>query len=216
MSEQSTRCVVGEVRLGFARTLTTPEVKQNQKTGDEYTSYGCTLYIPKTDKALLDKLRGAFNAAKEKDKSKFGNTTVIKSPFLDGDEVLKDGDIGGEQSEGVKRFGKDPQAAGHYLLRVNTYTQPDLVKKVAGKFVKLEKNEVYSGMWAYVSLNAAGYPAIDGGKPGVKFYLGNVCKTRDDTPLGGGSVSASDEFADMDVPECAAGQAPGEQDDFLM
>lgn len=41
----------------------------------------------------------------------------------------------------------------------------------------------YSGMWARVKVRAKAYPSIDGGEPGVKFWLQSVQKIADDAPF---------------------------------
>ena len=77
--------------------------------------------------------------------------------------------------------------------------------------VDLAPQDIYSGMYARVTLNFYGYKNR---KTGVGCGLGNVMKTREGEPLGGGASAASD-FADVGQavaqPNYAAPVAPAAQ-----
>jgi len=88
----------------------------------------------------------------------------------------------------------------------------------------IEPKEIYSGMFCRISLSC--YCWEYGGKKGISFGLGNIQKTRDGDPLGGGGVRADKEFDawtndDDDVkaegkknPPEADAEYDGEDDDF--
>lgn len=109
--------------------------------------------------------------------AKFGgkkpNKATIKLPLRDGDTERDD--------EAYK---------GHYYINANSTTPPQIVDK----YVKpiLDRNEVYSGCYARVSLNF--YAFNSNGNKGVACGLGNIQKIRDGESLGGRS-SATDDFS---------------------
>lgn len=120
-----------------------------------------------------------IDAAIEEGVAKFGgkkpNKAAIKLPLRDGDTERDD--------EAYK---------GHYFINANSTTPPQIVDK----YVKpiLDRNEVYSGCYARVSLNF--YVFNSNGNKGVACGLGNIQKIRDGESLGGRS-SATDDFSTM-------------------
>ena len=118
-----------------------------------------------------------IDAAIEEGVAKFGgkkpNKAAIKLPLRDGDTERDD--------EAYK---------GHYFINANSTTPPQIVDK----YVKpiLDRNEVYSGCYARVSLNF--YAFNSNGNKGVACGLGNIPKLRDGESLGGRS-SATDDFS---------------------
>lgn len=84
----------------------------------------------------------------------------------------------------------DEAYKGHYFINANSTTPPQIVDK----YVKpiLDRNEVYSGCYARVSLNF--YAFNSNGNKGVACGLGNIQKIRDGESLGGRS-SATDDFS---------------------
>jgi hypothetical protein len=119
----------------------------------------------------------------------------FNSPFLD---AFK-------KSKTEKNPAGDEWMKGWTLIRLDSLTKPQVVE-ANGKLIGDDYSGVYAGRWAFVTMNPAAYPAIDGGKPGVKFYLGNVQLLDHDERLGGGRPAAEDEFAP--VPGVAEGKAP--------
>ena len=109
--------------------------------------------------------------------AKFGgkkpNKAAIKLPLRDGD-IERD----------------DEAYKGHYFINANSTTPPQIVDK----YVKpiLDRNEVYSGYYARVSLNF--YAFNSNGNKGAACGLGNLQKIRDGESLGGRS-SATDDFS---------------------
>lgn len=160
--------------------------------------YTVSLLIPKTaDISLLQKAAQAaaveeHGAEKVKAWMEMGK---FNSPFLDAFKA----------SRTEKNPGGDERMKDFILIRTDSLERPGIVES-DGKSIGDNFSGVYSGRWAFVTLNASAYPAIDGGKPGVKFYLGNIQLLDHDERLGGGRPSAEDEFEA--VPGIASESAP--------
>jgi hypothetical protein len=71
---------------------------------------------------------------------------------------------------------------------------------------ELAPQDIYSGMYARVTINFFGYARA--GKRGIGCGLGNVMKTRDGEPLAGGASAAAD-FAGIAADGAAMGATPG-------
>ena len=139
--------------------------------------YSVSVLIPKSDTETVKAINDAIDAAIEEGVAKFGgkkpNKAAIKLPLRDGDTERDD--------EAYK---------GHDFIEANRTTPPQIVDK----YVKpiLDRNEVYSGCYARVSLNF--YAFNSNGNKGVACGLGNIRKVRDGESLGGRS-SATDDFS---------------------
>ena len=138
--------------------------------------YSVSVLIPKTDKETINAINAAIDAAIEEGIAKFGgkkpNKAAIKLPLRDGD-VERD----------------DDAYKGHYFINANSNTPPQIVDKAVRPI--LDRNEVYSGCYARVSLNFFAFNS--NGNKGVACGLGNIQKIKDGEPLGGKS-SAADDF----------------------
>lgn len=147
--------------------------------------YSVSVLIPKEDKKTIEAINKAIDAAITEGIAKFGgkkpNKAAIKLP-------LRDGDIERE----------DDAYKGHFFLNANSTTAPQIVDKSVNPI--LDRNEVYSGCYARVSLNF--YAFNSNGNKGVACGLGNIQKIKDGEPLGGKS-NAADDFTTI------------EDDDFL-
>ena len=194
-----TKCLTGEVRLSYVH-LSQPYVNPNQPGAEP--KYTVTLLIPKSDKATFDDLAAAFNAAADAAvTSKWGGVRppVIAPVIHDGDGVRTDGTPYGEECKGC------------WVLTASTKQKPQVVGQ-DNVNCELAPQDIYSGMYARVTVNFFGY--LNSGKKGVGCGLGNVMKTRDGEPLGGGA-SAQVDFAGVGaapgeaVPAGGATQAPG-------
>ncbi|WP_200813127.1 DUF2815 family protein [Helcococcus massiliensis] len=178
---RKTKVVTGEVRLSYVNLW---EPKASLAGGKE--KYSASVIIPKSDKKTLEAIQKAIDAAIEEGIGKFGgkkpNPKTIKLPLRDGDEERDD--------EAYKNS---------YFLNANSITQPQIVDRRVQPIV--ETSEIYSGIYARVSLNF--YAFNTNGNKGVAVGLGNVQKLRDGDPLGG-RTNASDDFDSLD-----------EEDDFL-
>ncbi|WP_099332506.1 DUF2815 family protein [Actinomyces minihominis] len=171
MATTDTRIVTGEVRLSYANIW---EPKSIQGGAPKYS---VSLIIPKSDQATLTAINRAIDAAIEAGIAKFGgkkpNKAALKLPLRDGD-VEKD----------------DPAYAGAMFLNANSKTPPQIVDENVAPI--LDRAEVYSGCYGRVSLSF--YAFNTNGNKGIACGLGNIQKTRDGEPLGGGHVSAADDF----------------------
>lgn len=137
--------------------------------------YSVSVLIPKEDKKTIEAINKAIDAAITEGIAKFGgkkpNKATIKLPLRDGD---------------VER--EDDAYKGHFFLNANSTTAPQIVDKSVNPI--LDRNEVYSGCYARVSLNF--YAFNSNGNKGVACGLGNIQKIKDGEPLGGKSNAADD------------------------
>ena len=175
-----TKVLTGEVRLSYAHLN---EPYANTSIPGAKKRYSVTLLIPKTDIATKADIDSAIKAAYEAgvaDKWK-GMRPQLSSPLIwDGDGKRKGGDD----------FG--PECKGHWVITANTpndQRKPQVVD-ISNINVELAPKDVYSGMYARVTLNFFSFS--QGGNKGVGCGLGNVMKTRDGEPLSGGASAASD------------------------
>ncbi len=172
-----TKSLTGEVRLSYAH-LSQPYANPNQPNAKP--KYSVTLLIPKTDAATINDLTAAFNAAaQEAVNKKWGGVRPpnIASVIHDGDGVRTDGTPYGEECK------------GHWVLTASSEQKPQVVD-ISNINCELAPQDVYSGMYARVTVNFFGYNTA--GKKGVGCGLGNVLKVRDGEPLSGGASAASD------------------------
>lgn len=165
----ATKVVTGKVRLSYVN-LFTPRVGPNG--GD--AKYSVCVLIPKTDKATLDKIKAAIEAAKEAGKANWGGKIPagVKTP-------LRDGDTERDSAE----------YKGHYFINANSKQKPGVVD--AQLNAVMDASEVYSGAYGRVSLNFYAYN--QSGNKGVGAGLQNVQKLADGEPLSGRS-RAEDDF----------------------
>lgn len=168
-----TKVVTGVVRLSYVNIFE-PVVKNGKE------KFSTTLLIPKKDKATLDKIRAAQEAAAVK---KWPNKRPAKLAY-----TLHDGD-GPRPSDG-EAFGAE--CKGHFVLSVASNEKPGVIDSASNPI--LDKFEVKSGDYARVSINAYGFEAE--GKKGVSFGLQNIMKVRDGESLSGRS-RAEDDFKDF-------------------
>lgn len=175
-----TKVLTGEVRLSYCH-LNEPSLRKDAAPGEK-PRYSVTLLIPKTDVATKADIDSAIKAAYEDgvaNKWK-GLRPEMASPLIwDGDGRRKGGD----------EFG--PECKGHWVITANTpdNTRKPQVVDISNINVELAPKDVYSGMYARVTLNFFSYSR---GNKGVGCGLGNVMKTRDGEPLSGGASAASD------------------------
>ena len=139
--------------------------------------YSVSVLIPKDDKETIKAINDAVDAAIEEGIAKFGgkkpNKAAIKLPLRDGDTERE-----------------DEAYAGHWFINANSQTAPQIVDKAVKPI--LDRDEVYSGCYARVSLNF--YAFNSNGNKGIACGLGNIQKIRDGESLGGRS-SAADDFS---------------------
>lgn len=183
------KVLTGEVRLSYVHLI---EPRTN-KPGDD-PKYSATLLIPKTDFATKADIDASIQAAAQDAVSKVWNGAAplqLKVPIYDGDGVRQSGEPFGEECR------------GHWVMSASTFNKPQVVG-IQNINQELPPREVYSGMYARVTVRFFGYS--NSGNKGVGCGLGNVMKTRDGEPLSG-SASAAADFAGI-------GQAGGAAADF--
>lgn len=165
----ATKVITNIVRLSYANIWEPKSING----GDE--KYSVSLIIPKTDIKTLDAVNAAIDAAIKEGITKFGgkipNKAAIKIPLRDGDTERDD--------EAYK---------GAYFVNANSKTAPQVVDRDVNPII--DKNEVYSGCFARVSINF--YAFNSNGNRGVACGLGNIQKIRDGESLGGGYTAEQD------------------------
>ena len=174
-----TKVLTGEVRLSYVN-LTTPRAAQ---LGQE-AKYSVTLLIPKTDAATKANIDSSIEAAAQDAQGKLWNgirPPVLPVPIHDGDGVRENGTPYG------------PECKGCWVMTASTKIKPQVVHQ-SDVNTELAPQDIYSGVYARVTINFFGY--LNAGKKGVGCGLGNVMKTRDGEPLAGGASAAAD-FAEV-------------------
>lgn len=174
-----TKVLTGEVRLSYAN-LTAPRAAQQ---GGE-AKYSVTLLIPKTDTATYQNILSSIESAAQDAQSKLWNGVrppVLPAPLHDGDGVRESGVPYGDECKGC------------WVMTASSKNKPQVVHQ-SDVNTELAPQDIYSGMYARVTVNFFGYAS--NGKRGVGCGLGNVMKTRDGEPLAGGA-SASSDFAEV-------------------
>ena len=133
---------------------------------------------------MIEQIEDAIEEAKEYGKTaKWGGKIPrnLKIAFQDGDDTDID---------------KYPENEGHFLLNARSKKKVGLVD--IDRQPILDADEIYSGCWAYISVTSFAY---DNESKGVSFFLNNIMKARDDERFGGGSVSAEEDFGDIEVED---------------
>ena len=171
----TTKVVTGIVRLSYANVWEPASINGSKP------KYSVSLIIPKSDSKTIADINAAIDAAIQEGAAKFGgkipNKAALKLPLRDGD-IERD----------------DEAYKGSYFVNANSTTAPEVVDRSLQRI--LDRNEVYSGCYARVSINF--YAFNSNGNRGVACGLGNIQKVRDGEPLGG-KTSAADDFAtDLD------------------
>ena len=182
--EQTTKVVTGKVRFSYVAVF-------QPKAMDEKSEpkYSVSIIIPKSDKATLDRINKAIEAAKVAGKAKLADKTGkipanIKVPLRDGDTDRPD----------------DEAYADSFFINASSNRRPGVVDAQLNEIITPE--DFYSGCYGRASINF--YAFNTNGNKGIACGLNNLQKLRDGEPLGGKS-RAEDDFADMD----------DDDDDFL-
>ena len=168
-----TKVVFGPCRLSFTHVF-----NKYSPNGEGDGKYMTNVLIPKSEKKTIKALEQAIEAAKKAGVvSKWGGKEPKKLdiPLHDGDD--KDDDV----------------YQDHFYINAKCKTRPGVVDKSKNPIV--DEEEMYSGVWAFVSVTFYAYDAS--GNRGVACGLNNLMKFKDDDHLGG-RVSADSDFADID------------------
>lgn len=177
-TEQSTKVVIGPVRLSYLHVWEAAAIEEGQEK-----KYSASIIIPKSDKPMIKKINDAIEAAKQAGKSsKFGGKIPgnLKLPLRDGDEERPD----------------DDAYAKSMFLNASAKSKPGIVDKDRNPI--LQQDEVYSGCYGFVSITF--YPFDKAGNRGIAVGLNHIMKTKDGEPLGGRSTAEND-FADILVDD---------------
>lgn len=171
----ATRVITGKARLSFPHLFEpwASDPKDSPK-------YSVMVLIPKSDTVTIQKLREAENEVKDEKKDVWGGKipSNLKSSIHDGDA----------ESEDHERF---PERKGHWYFTANSSAKyrPGVVDRSVQPI--LDQSEVYSGVYAKVSVTAFAYNTR--GNQGVGLGLNNVQVLGGGDNLGGG-LSAAAEF----------------------
>jgi hypothetical protein len=174
MAMNATKVVTGKVRLSYAH------VWEPVSINDSKPKYSVSLVIPKSDKETIKKINAAVDAAIEEGIAKFGgkkpNKAALKLPLRDGDTERDD--------EVYKNC---------FFVNANSTTAPQIVDRSVQPI--LDREEVYSGCYARVSINFYAYNT--NGNKGIACGLGNIQKIADGEALGG-RTTAKDDFSSIE------------------
>jgi hypothetical protein len=190
--KQPTQVVTGQVRLTFPHLFQ----KYANQPGQE-PKYSVTMLLPKTDVATKANIDAAINAAIEMGISKSWNgqrPAKINLSIHDGDGVRPNGE----------QFG--PECKGHWVFTASSKNAPEVVSYPSLEKI-LNESEIYSGVYALVSLNFFSYASS--GNKGIGIGLNNVAKVADGEPLGGRTTAAND-FAGVAAQPQQGYQAPSQ------
>ena len=170
------RVVTGKVRLSYVHLF---EPYAQDSKGE--LKYSAVVLVPKGDTETMQRINQAIAEARlEGVKGEWKTEPpVVNIPVYDGDGVNANGNP------------FPPECKGHWVFTASAKTdyKPEVVDAQLNPI--LDRSQIYSGIYARVSLNT--YPYDYFGKKGVGIGLGNVQKVADGTPLGGGK-SAADDF----------------------
>ena len=184
---QDGRVVSPECRLIYP-VLAEPKTSKFKPDADP--KYSVIMLWPKS--VDLTALGAICDAAA---KSKWGDPLpkTLEFPFNDGDQKDRE----------------DYQ--NHWYARASSRFQPQVVD--CNRQPVIDYRDVYSGVYALVSLTAwtSGGPGTPF-TPRVNFNLGNILVTRNGDRVGGQSVSADQDFANVTVPQNAEPLAAQSQD----
>ena len=159
--------------------------------------FSVTLLIPKSNPNIKQELDAAMNAAAEVGVNAKWNgvrPARIESVVHDGDGVRPSGEPFGEECRGC------------WVVTASSKNKP-YVCGADNVNCELAPTDIYSGMYARVSINFYAYNSA--GKRGVGCGLRAVMKTRDGEPLSNSVVTAA-EFAGVGGVQPQAGYTPGQ------
>ena len=152
--------------------------------------YSVSLIIPKSDKATVQKIRSAIEAAYKEGEGKLkGNgksvpaLASLRSPLRDGDIDRPD----------------DAAYANAFFVNANSASAPGIVD--ADRLPVLNRSEVYSGVYGRASITFYAYNS--NGNRGIACGLQNLQLIRSGEPLGG-RASAESDFATDDEDDYLA------------
>lgn len=171
--------VFGPCRLSYTHLFS----KYSPDGDPDNGKYMTSVLIPKDEKETVKALKDAIEAAKRTGMvSKWGGKEPKKLdlPLRDGDTDKEDDDV----------------YANHFFINAKATTRPGVIDRDKSPIV--DEEEMYSGVWAVVSVTF--FPYDVSGNRGVAVGLNNVMKFKDGERLGGRSSAESD-FAEIDMED---------------
>ena len=172
---KESKVIFGPCRLSYTHVFN----RYNPDGPQEEGKFMTNVLIPKDEKETIEAIKKAIEEAKKAAiVSKWGGKEPKKldMPLRDGDE--KD----------------DENYDGMLFVNAKSNTRPGIVDRK--KVPIVDEEEVYSGVWAIVSVTFFGYDK--NGNKGVACGLNNIMKFKDDEHFGG-RVSAESDFGDVDL-----------------
>lgn len=169
------KVIFGPCRLSYTHVFNRYNPDGDQADG----KYMTNVLIPKDEKETIEAINKAIAEAKKQAiVSKWGGKEPKKldMPLRDGDE--KD----------------DENYEGHLFINAKSNTRPGIVDRK--KVPIVDEEEVYSGVWAIMSVTFFGYDK--NGNKGVACGLNNIMKFKDDEHFGG-RISAESDFGNVDL-----------------
>lgn len=177
-----TKVITNKVRLSFVN-LIEPKAFEGQEP-----KYSCMLLIPKKDKETLGAIEKAIDNAFKADGGQ-----KLKGVKRENVKItLRDGDLEMDTDE-------HPEFEGMMFINVSAKNKPGLVDKYKNKIEGINAaDEVYSGVYAIVSINFYAYNTS--GNKGISAGLNNVMVVAKGEFLGG-RASAESDFADIEFDD---------------
>ena len=172
------KVVFGPCRLSYTHVF----AKYAPDGDTDNGKYMTNVLIPKDEAETIKAIEEAIEAAKKSaivSKWNGKEPKKLDMPLRDGDE--KDDDDVYEDK---------------FYLNAKSTARPGIVDK--HKVPIVDEEEMYSGVWAIVSVTFFGYDVS--GNRGVAVGLNNLMKFKDDEHLGG-RVSAEADFSEIDNEE---------------
>ena len=172
-----TKVVFGPCKLSYTHVFN----KYSSDGADEKGKYQTNVLIPKNEKETVKALQAAIEAAKKAAiVSKWGGKEPkkLEMPLHDGDDK------------------NDEIYEDMWYVNAKSNTRPGIVDKDMNPIT--DEEEIYSGVWCYVSVSFFGYDA--NGNRGIACGLNHLMKFKDDYKLGGRESVESD-FGDLDFDD---------------
>lgn len=180
----------GVVRLSYTHLF-----KPCARDASQEPKYSTTILVPKIDITTKQAIDVAIETAKRTgaaEKFQGAIPPILATPVHDGD--------GRRPSNGLP-FGDE--CKGHWVFTASS-KKPIAVVGTDRQPI-INETEVYSGVYAYVSVSF--YPYNSNGKKGIGCGLNCVLKAKNGEPLGGG-VSVDKAFANIPVQPSAMPSYP--------
>lgn len=176
---KDTKVVFGPCRLSYTHVFSKYAPDGDAANG----KYMTNVLVPKEEKETIKAIQQAIDAAKKAAITSKWNGKEPKKldmPLRDGDTDKEDDDV----------------YNGHFYVNAKCITRPGVCDK--NKIPIVDEDEIYSGVWAIVSVTFYGYDVS--GNRGVACGLNNIMKFKDGERLGG-RASAESDFADIDMED---------------